>query len=157
MENEELPPGFLSLTLTYKRKIVDVTPLTLLKISKIIKCKKNPFFSHDRSSSSLSISMATSSETPFSTDQSATSGLLEIKDNQNMILDLDLLKYDAFLQPLIEFLRHSLLANTLSNYVHVPPLVHLSKAFTTACYEESSATILFAVGTQQSTTTRLRA
>ncbi|CAI9286301.1 unnamed protein product [Lactuca saligna] len=99
--------------------------------------------------------MVASSKTPSGADQTTTSGLLGIKANQNLILDLDPSKYDAFLQPLIECLRHSLLAGALSKLVHVT-LVHLSNAFSTAHYKESSATIIFELGNQQTTITKSR-
>ncbi|CAI9299731.1 unnamed protein product [Lactuca saligna] len=96
--------------------------------------------------------MAASSETPSGADQFATSGLLGIKANQNLILDLDPSKYDTFLQPLIECLRRSPLVDAITKSVHV--LVHLSKAFLTVHYEEGSATMIFEVGNQQSTITK---
>ncbi|CAI9291656.1 unnamed protein product [Lactuca saligna] len=51
--------------------------------------------------------MAVLSKSPSTADQTPSSGLLGIKANQNLILDLDPSKYEAFLHPLIYCLRHS--------------------------------------------------
>ncbi|CAI9281339.1 unnamed protein product [Lactuca saligna] len=85
------------------------------------------------------------SETPYAADQSASSWLLGINANHNLILDLDPPKYDAFLQTLIECLRYSPLATTLSKTENVH-LALLSKAYSTTRYEESGVVINFEHG-----------
>lgn len=92
--------------------------------------------------------MAVSPETPSAADQTSSSGLMSIQPNQNLILDLDSFKYESFLQPLIEFLRHSPLAQSHSMLENVH-LAHLSKAFSTARYQKSGSIITFEVGSQQ--------
>lgn len=80
---------------------------------------------------------------------------LKLFSNQNLILDLDPSKYEAFLQPLIECLRHSPVAQDLSMTENVP-LVHLSKAFSTARYQEIGSIITFEVGFVQTSITKAR-
>ncbi|CAI9268636.1 unnamed protein product [Lactuca saligna] len=99
--------------------------------------------------------MASSSETPSVVDQTTSSGLLSMKANQNLILDLDPSKYEAFLQPLIEFLRHSPLAQALPMSENAP-LAHLSKAFSTARYQESGSIITFKTAAQPTSITKAR-
>lgn len=99
--------------------------------------------------------MVTSSETSFGGGQTASSGLLSIKANQNLRLDLYSSKYDAFFQPLIKFLSNYPLATALSKSEDVP-LALLSKAYSTARYEDSDSTIYFELGNQQSSITKSR-
>ena len=96
-----------------------------------------------------------SSETPSAADQTASSGLPGIKVNQNLILDFDPFKYDAFFQPLIESLRYSPLATGLSKTDNVP-LPPLSKAYSIARYKESGVVIIFELGNQQTSITKSR-
>ncbi|CAH1443949.1 unnamed protein product [Lactuca virosa] len=99
--------------------------------------------------------MAGSSETPSAADKTASLGLLGIKAIQNLILDIDPSKCDAFLQPLIECLRYSPLATALSKTENFP-LALLSKAYSSDRYQESSATITFELGNLQTTITKSR-
>lgn len=85
----------------------------------------------------------------------AKSTLLNIKPNQNLILDLDSSKYVVSLQPLIECLRLSPLAPTLTMAENVR-LVHLSKAFSTASYQEGEVVIMFDIGTQKTSIAKSR-
>ncbi|CAI9281376.1 unnamed protein product [Lactuca saligna] len=97
--------------------------------------------------------MASSSNTPSATDQTDSSGLLSLNPNQNLILDHDPSKYEAFLHPLIECLGHSPVAQALSMTENVP-FIHLSNAFTTTRYQESRSIITFKVGFVQTSTTK---
>lgn len=81
-------------------------------------------------------------------EQMDQSTLLNIKANQNLILDLYSSKYAVSLQPMIECLRLSPLATTLTMAKNVP-LVHLSKAFSIATYQEGEAVITFEIDTQK--------
>ncbi|CAI9264261.1 unnamed protein product [Lactuca saligna] len=74
--------------------------------------------------------MATLSESQSVADQTTSSGLLNFKENQNLILDFNSSKYGVSLQPIIECLRHSPLALALSMAENVP-LVHLYRAYST--------------------------
>lgn len=106
-------------------------------------------------SSSASATTTTSSETPSVAEQMAKSTLLNIKPNQNLILDLDSSKYVVSLQPLIECLRLSPLAPTLTMAENVR-LVHLSKAFSTVGYQEGEVIIMFDIGTQKTSIAKSR-
>ncbi|CAI9280418.1 unnamed protein product [Lactuca saligna] len=66
--------------------------------------------------------------------QMAQSILLGIKANQNLILDHDPSKYEAFLQLLINCLKYSPLATALSKTQNVL-LALLSRAYSIARYE----------------------
>ena len=94
--------------------------------------------------------MAASSETPSVTEQMAHSTLLNIKANQNLILELEPSKYDAFLQLLIECPRYSPLVIALMKTKNVP-LVHLSKAYSTASYLKEVEKITFEIGNHKPT------
>ena len=99
--------------------------------------------------------MAASSKTPYVVEQMAHSTLLNIKANQNLILDLDPTKYDAFIQPLIECLRYSPLLISLTKTENVP-LVHLSKAYSTASYQQREEMITFEVDKTKTHITKSR-
>ena len=74
--------------------------------------------------------MEASSKNQSVEDQTAHSTLLSMKQHQNLIIDLDPVKYDAFLLPLIECLKYSLLTIVMSQVENVP-LSILSKAYNT--------------------------
>lgn len=78
----------------------------------------------------------------------AQSTLLNIKAKQNLILDLEPSKYDAFIQPLIKFMRYSPMVITLTKFENVP-LVHLSKAYSIASYLKEEEKITFEIGNQK--------
>ncbi|CAI9284233.1 unnamed protein product [Lactuca saligna] len=99
--------------------------------------------------------MASSSEIPSIVEQMAQSTLLNIKANQNLILDLEHTKYDIFLQPLIDFLSYSPLVITLMKIENIP-LVHLSKAYLTASYEQGEDMITFEVENKKTQITKPR-
>lgn len=88
-------------------------------------------------------------------EQMDQSTLLNIKANQNLILDLYSSKYAVSLQPMIECLRLSPLATTLTMAKNVP-LVHLSKAFLIATYQEGEAVITFEIDTQKTSISKSR-
>ena len=67
--------------------------------------------------------MAASLETPLIIEQMAQSSILNLKVNQNLILDLHPAKYDGFLQPIVKCLRYSPLVITLTKS-EIVPLVH---------------------------------
>lgn len=77
-------------------------------------------------------------------EQSVQSLILNIKANQNMILDLHRAKYDGFLQLIVECLRYSPLIIALTKS-EIVPIVHLSKAYSTACYQKEEQRIMFEV------------
>ncbi|CAI9304446.1 unnamed protein product [Lactuca saligna] len=96
--------------------------------------------------------MVASSETPYA-DQTASFGLLSIKPNQNLILDFDSSKYNAFLQPLIECLHQSPLTPTLALFENVP-LSYLYKAYSIVRYQESGSIMTFEVRSQETSITK---
>ena len=85
-------------------------------------------------------SMAASLETPSAAEKTAQSSLLNIKSNQNLILDLNCAKCDGFLQPLVECLQYSplVIKLTKSKIIH---MVHLSKAYSNASYQKGEEQI----------------
>lgn len=66
-------------------------------------------------------------------EHTAQYSFLTIKPNQNLILDLALFKYDAYMLPIVECLKYSPLVNALTNVEYVPMSL-LSKAFSSAKY-----------------------
>ena len=75
--------------------------------------------------------MASSSKHVSFADQLASLIMLNVKNGQNMIIDIDSSTYDKFLRPIIECLKFSTLARALTMAKSVP-LVHLSKAYSSA-------------------------
>ncbi|CAI9263712.1 unnamed protein product [Lactuca saligna] len=90
--------------------------------------------------------MAGSSETTSSADQSTSFIMLNLKPCQNHILDLDSSRYNEPLRPMVECLRYSPLAQALI-MVESIPLVHLSKAYSSATYIKVDGVITFKVAT----------
>ncbi|KAL7585166.1 hypothetical protein Lser_V15G45226 [Lactuca serriola] len=77
--------------------------------------------------------MAASSKDLSVQDQTAHLSLLVVKKHQNLIIDLDPVRYVPFLLPLIECLKYSPLTIVMFQVGNVP-LSILSKAYTTANY-----------------------
>lgn len=92
--------------------------------------------------------MAGSSETTSFVDQSASLMMLNVKPHQNLTLDPDSSRYPKALRPMIEYLRFLPLAQTLT-MVEFVPLVHLSKAYTTANYIKAEGIITFEVASHK--------
>lgn len=86
-ENEQSPAIFLSPTLTYKRSLTVHSHITVS--TELLTDSSKNFFSQALFIISSTISLASSSKTPSGADQTTSSGLLGIKANQNLILDLD--------------------------------------------------------------------
>ena len=76
--------------------------------------------------------MAGSFETPSVQEQTGQSSLLTIKPHQNLILDLDPLKYDSFMLSIVEFSKYSLLFKAL-NMFKIFPMSLLSRAYSSSC------------------------
>lgn len=74
----------------------------------------------------------------------AQSSILNIKENQNLVMDLDPTKYDGFLQPLVECLHYSPLVVALMK-LEILPLVHLSKPYSIAIYQKGEEMIIFKI------------
>ncbi|CAI9259388.1 unnamed protein product [Lactuca saligna] len=74
----------------------------------------------------------------------AHSSILNIKENQNMILDLDPAKYDRFLQLIVECLRYLPLVIALTK-LEIVPLVHLSKSYSTTSHQKGNGFIAFEI------------
>lgn len=116
---------------------------------------KIPLISLYCSSSSPSIFMANSTETLFLAEQTTSSVMLNIKPNQNLILDLDSPKYTYSLKSMIECLHYSPLVQALTMAENVP-MVRLSKAFSTATYQHCEAMITLEVGSHKSLISKAR-
>lgn len=93
---------------------------------------------------SLTTTMAGSSENVLFANQSTSVIMLSIKLNQNMIIDLDASRYNELIRPMIDCLKFSTLIKALT-LAETVPLVHLSKAFSTAIYIKSDDVINFEV------------
>ncbi|CAI9271278.1 unnamed protein product [Lactuca saligna] len=86
--------------------------------------------------------MADSSETPFVFKQTGSTMMLNIKANQNPILDLKSSRYSDDLNPIIECLKYSPIAQALT-MAETMSMVHLSKAYFSAFYNQNEGVINF--------------
>ncbi|CAI9296458.1 unnamed protein product [Lactuca saligna] len=87
-------------------------------------------------------------------DQSASSIHLVVKQNQNMIVDLDASKYSMEVQPLIECLNHSILKKALTHHEDVP-LSTLILAYSTTNYNKKMNVMSFEVKGHKTTITKV--
>ncbi|KAI3700355.1 hypothetical protein L2E82_44981 [Cichorium intybus] len=85
--------------------------------------------------------MVTSSST---NEHSASTLMLNIKQNQNMIVDLDLSCYNENIHLMIECLKFSRLSEALTKSASVP-LVHLSSAYSSTIYKKKEEIVTFEV------------
>ncbi|CAI9273803.1 unnamed protein product [Lactuca saligna] len=99
--------------------------------------------------------MAASSETPSVVEKNTSSVMLNIKPNQNLILDLSSSKYAEYIQPMIKCLCYSLLSQALIVAENVP-LVNLSKAFSTTRYQQSEVVITFEIDSHKTYISKAR-
>lgn len=79
--------------------------------------------------------------------------MLAVKPSQNLIIDLNASHYNGLIKPLIECLKFLSLMKALIMSEDVP-LVHLSKAFSTAIYNKSEDVINFEVSNQKTLITK---
>ena len=86
--------------------------------------------------------MVASSKTLYVAETMDQSSILNIKANQNVVLDLNLTKYEEFLQLIVECLRYSPFIIALAKS-EIVPMVHLSKAYSTASYQKGEELITF--------------
>lgn len=86
-------------------------------------------------------------------DQSASVIMLNIKPNQNLIVDLDESHYNALIKHLIECLRFSPLMKVMTMHEDVS-LMHLSKAYSTAIYNKTEEIINFEVSSHKTSITK---
>ncbi|CAI9287503.1 unnamed protein product [Lactuca saligna] len=127
----------------YKRGFdgsISLTANTIFKAS-----KQKPLKALYCSSSSSNTSMEGSSEHISFADQSASIIMLAVKHGQNMILDLDPLRYNEFLRPIIEYLKFSPLSQALT----MVESVHLSKTYLSAIYNKADDIIHFEVASHK--------
>ena len=99
--------------------------------------------------------MAASPETTSVAEKLAQSSILNLKANQNLILDLDPTKYDGFLQPIVECLCYSPLVIALTKS-EIVPMVHLSKAYSTSSYQKGEEMITFEIFNKKINITKSR-
>lgn len=99
--------------------------------------------------------MVGSSETTSFSDQFASMMMLNVKPQQNLTLDIDSSRYPEALRPMIECLRFSPLAQALTMAKSVP-LVHLSKAYSTANYNQAEGVITFEVASHKTSISKSR-
>lgn len=81
--------------------------------------------------------------------------MLSVKPNRNMIIDLDASLYDELIQPMIDGLKCSPLMKELTIEETIP-LVHLSKAFSTAIYNKMDDVIKFEVANHKTSISKLQ-
>ncbi|CAI9272962.1 unnamed protein product [Lactuca saligna] len=86
--------------------------------------------------------MVGSSEHILFDDESASVIMLNMKHNQNMILDLDSSRYNEVFRLIIECLKFSPLAQALTITEYVP-LIHHHKAYSSAIYNKADDIIHF--------------
>ncbi|KAI3791031.1 hypothetical protein L2E82_04572 [Cichorium intybus] len=77
-------------------------------------------------------------------EQTASTLMLKIKPNQNMIVDLDSSRYNKNIRPITECLKFSRISEALTKHASVP-LVHLSSAYSSAFYNKKEEIITFEV------------
>lgn len=77
-------------------------------------------------------------------DQSATIAMLKNKVNQNFMVDLDVLKYNLTVQPLIECLLHSPLIKALMMFEKVP-ISHFRMSYSIGIYNNALDVMNFEV------------
>ncbi|KAI3709029.1 hypothetical protein L2E82_38736 [Cichorium intybus] len=78
-------------------------------------------------------------------ENTSSSLMLKIKQNQNMIIDLHSSKYNEALQPMIECLKFSRICKALTASAEVP-IVYLSSAYSLAFYNKADDVVTFEVG-----------
>lgn len=88
-------------------------------------------------------------------DQSASTTLLKINVNQNLMVDLDSLKYNPAIRPLIKCLNHSPLIRVLTMFENVP-VSHLSMVYSTSIYDSALDMINFMVHGHQTSITKVK-
>lgn len=99
--------------------------------------------------------MPGSSETPSVNEHTGQSLLLNIKQNQNLVLDLDPLKNDNYMLPIVECLKYSPLVKALTTS-EIVSMSLLSKAYSTACYIKKEQWITFEVHIQKTSISKSR-
>ena len=77
-------------------------------------------------------------------DQTASSTLLSIKPNQNMIIELNPFLYDSYMLQVVECLKYSPLVVALTQ-VEVVPMSLLSQVYSTASYDKNKERIFFQI------------
>ncbi|KAI3765950.1 hypothetical protein L2E82_15997 [Cichorium intybus] len=78
-------------------------------------------------------------------ENTSSSLMLKIKQNQNMIIDLHSSKYNEALQPMIECLKFSRISKALTASEEVP-IMYLSSAYSSAFYNKADDVVTFEVG-----------
>ena len=84
--------------------------------------------------------MVGSTKTTSFADESTSVIMLNVKPSLNLILNLDASRYNEALKPMIECPRYSPLAHALTMVDNVP-FVHLSKAYSSATYNQQKGVI----------------
>lgn len=79
--------------------------------------------------------------------------LLAVKQHQNWVIDLDPVKYDIFMLPMIECLKYSPLTIAISRMQNVP-LSIMSKAYLSANYVEEEQSITFEIHNNKTSITK---
>lgn len=99
--------------------------------------------------------MAGSSENLFVHDQTVLSSLLAIKQCKNLLIDLDPCKYDAFMLPIVQYVKYSPLTIALTQMENVP-ISLLSKAYSSANYLKEEQKISFEIHNRTTSITKTR-
>ncbi|KAL7589612.1 hypothetical protein Lser_V15G41251 [Lactuca serriola] len=96
--------------------------------------------------------MATSSSAH---DQTATSSLLTIKPNQNMIIELTPFVYDSYMLYVVECLKYSPLVFALTQ-VEAVPMSLLSQVYSSATYDRNKDRIYFTIHDKKSSISKAK-
>ena len=100
----------------------------------------------------LNSTMATSSSAH---NQTASSTLILIKPNQNMIIELNPFLYDSYMLQVVECLKYSPLVLALTQ-VESFPMSLLSQVYTTASYDKNKERIYFQIFTHKASISKRR-
>ncbi|CAI9281971.1 unnamed protein product [Lactuca saligna] len=88
--------------------------------------------------------MAYSSETLSIVEQIDSTAMLNIKANQNLVLDLNSSRYYDDLKPMIKYLKYSPITQYMI-MAETVPMVHLSNAYSFAFYNQNEWVINFEI------------
>ncbi|KAL7605831.1 hypothetical protein Lser_V15G17664 [Lactuca serriola] len=88
-------------------------------------------------------------------DQTATSSLLTIKPNQNMIIELCPFVYDSYMLYVVECLKYSPLGFALTQ-VEAIPMSLLSQVYSSATYDKNKDRVYFTIHDKKSSISKAK-
>ena len=88
-------------------------------------------------------------------DQTATSSLLAIKPNQNMIIEMTPFLYDSYMLQVVECLKYSPMLLALTQ-VEAVPMSLLSQVYSSATYDKNKDRIYFTIHDKKSSISKAK-